>query len=299
MMWPRPASRRGRAAALPLLAAHAAALLRPLPEPKPSEIVAMAPRLSQAMDALSPMPSLMRVTYAGQDAVAEHQAGLGKGWSRFRELSGRAPEPSAAELLKLARRTLLETGAIGEMREVALSTASILGNMSSRGATLDSTLVGFKTPVAAWNNLFQNFSIPATKASFSLFANFVGPQANAVRLCIMESVAANNTTRYEVAGTNVWAGRAKWDEVPGWSFGTGSSRGWRWTLEAEPEVALYHSHVLDLDAKRVVLAAASREQFLIDEAVDLASVWMGHTWCGQDWEVVPLVLQDQPGSLGY
>jgi len=245
---------------------------------------------------------------------------LAKGWSAFFEKASSGGSSNPEDLLEHAKMALLETGALNEMYEASRASSSIL--QKTEGAVpLDSMLVGFRTSLAPWNNVLKEFSLPLIKATFTLFANFFGPEGNAARLCVSAAVQTDSTygvhNRWEFGGISIFAGPAKWDNVPGWNFGASggiddmkyfdvSDFGWKWTLATEPETFCFFFDICVIDSEglhRHVASPASpmsllQEKEESEEIPIHGSTWIEHVWCSPDWTNTPLVIQDEPSGGG-
>jgi len=226
----------------------------------------MASEYSQMMEDLAPKASLAGVVRAGKRAAEGSRDALAQGWKAFYARSRNASAPTPQDLLQNAKAALLETGALEQMRHLAFATADSSKALSRGAVPLDSMVVGFKTSLAPWNNVLKAFSLPLIKASFTLFANFFGPEGNAARLCLSTSTVADSTygvhTRWEFGGINIFAGPAKWDNVPGWNFGAGGGlddlrRAPLHPAAADPPPLRPHSpHAFEAQARREVVGGA-------------------------------------------
>jgi len=244
-------------------------------------------------------------TAAFKDAVA-------RGWKAFYEKSHRATSADPHMLLANAKAAFLETGAFQHMRQMAMVAANASRSSTQGAVPLDSMNVGLSTSVAPWNNILKLFSVPLIKADFSMFTNFFGPDGNAARVCVNANVAVDSSYRVhlrrEFSGINVWVGPAKWDNVPGWSFGTSggfdnmrvldvADFGWSWTLAREPETIsfFYNLCVIDDEALHMGMLQTGSSVQAVEESAEIprhGSSWVGHTWCSPDWENTPLVIPD-------
>jgi len=224
-------------------------------------------------------------------------------------------------MLQQAKAALIQTGAMEVMRNSALRSSRVLKKAEGT-VPLDSMVVGFRSSIAPWNNLFKMFAWPLVKAQVTLFTNFFGPQGNAARLCLTSDVACDSTYYAhrvsEFSGINVIAGPAKWDNVPGWTFGTSGGLddygpfsvadfGWKWTLAKEPETVNFQWDLTLADSETLQAHThthVERANLLQTEAEAMkesekrfiqthGSTWFGHTWCSPEWENTPLVIPDE------
>mmetsp|Transcript_17897 Transcript_17897/g.42085 ORF Transcript_17897/g.42085 Transcript_17897/m.42085 type:complete len:374 (-) Transcript_17897:62-1183(-) len=241
---------------------------------------------------------------------------LNTGWKAFahRAASGGSSKPH--DLLKHAKAALLETGALVEMRQAARASAAML--QGTKGLVpLDSMMVGFRTSLATWNNVLKEFSLPLIKASFTLFANFFGPEGNAARLCLSAAVITDSTygvhARWEFGGINIFAGPAKWDNVPGWNFGASggiddaryfdiADFGWKWTLAHEPETLCFFFDICVIDSEGLhhKATAALQTDAKVQSGREVpihGSTWVEHVWCSPDWTNTPLMIEET-GNAG-
>lgn len=278
-------------------------------------ILQMAPQLSELMSSVTPEAELAEVLAQGQKAGERHREALSRGWKSFFNRAHHLVDPTPEDLLHHAKLALLETGAMTHMRQLA-ATMSNASRTSTRGAVpMDSMQVGFGTSIAPWNNILKMFGAPLAKVNFDIFTNFFGPQGNAARLCISSSIGADSTygvhTRAEFGGISVWIGPAKWDNVPGWSFGTGggfddvrvwdvADFGWKWTLARTPETVGFYWDILLLDDETLHAGMlqtgsevqAEQESRRTGDVKRHGTTYIGHTWCSPDWANTPLVLPD-------
>mmetsp|Transcript_74421 Transcript_74421/g.172458 ORF Transcript_74421/g.172458 Transcript_74421/m.172458 type:complete len:370 (+) Transcript_74421:108-1217(+) len=251
-------------------------------------------------------------------AVEPQKDVLAEGWKVFYQKASASGSSKPADLLKHAKAALLETGALVEMQKAARASSSALAK--TEGAVpLDSMVVGFRTSLAPWNNVLKEFSLPLIKASFNLFSNFFGPEGNAARLCVSAAIVADSTygvhSRWEFGGIAIFAGAAKWDNVPGWNFGASggidnvayfdvSDFGWKWTLASEPETICFYFDVCVIDSEGLHRKAASALQTdskvvssADTAAVDIhGSTSIEHVWCSPDWSNTPLAFEDVHGT---
>jgi len=228
-------------------------------------------------------------------------------------------------LLRHAKGAFLQTGAVADLRALAVASHRGMSRLGKGAVPMDSMLVGFSTSLAPWNNVLKTLAIPLIKAQFHLFANFYGPSADGVRLCIsarttMDSKYGNHEWN-TMGGVSVFAGPGKWDNVPGWSFGAGGGYdgvkyldaadfGWDWTLAREPETVCFHFDICAVDAETLntkvegfdwgtrrfwsLLQTESEARSERSGFPSHGSTWVGHTWCDPDWENTPLVLEGEP-----
>lgn len=294
---------------------EAAMMQRFLNDDSVKAITNMAPEFSGMMNEVAPRDELVDAVKTGQQFHKGFRDSLSKGWKAFSERSRKSTTADPMELLQNAKLALLETGAMQQMRYMAFATANKSRSLSQGAVPLDSMMVGFRTSVAPWNNVLKMFAMPLVKASFTIFTNFFGPDGNAARLCIGAQVAADSTygthTRSEFGGVSIWIGPAKWDNVPGWSFGSSGGLddikvfdvadfGWTWTLAREPETVCFFYDICIVDSETLhagMLQTGSEVQSEqgATKAADIpkhGSTWIQHIWCSPDWDNTPLVIPD-------
>jgi len=245
---------------------------------------------------------------AGAGAFAGRGKRLAKGWDAFAHRAQSLGDAGPQELLEHAKMTLLETGVMQEMRQMAFAASNASRSLARGAEPLDSMVVGFKTNLAPWNNVLKEFGLPLLKASFTLFSEFYGSEGNAARLCVGANVDTDSTywthRTNEFGGIGLYMGPAKWDNTPGWSFGAGGGIdsmkaseakdfGWTWTLAHEPKTAsfLYDVALIGPDGLKASIlqtgAQAPGEARSTPAPVG-GSTWLGHSWCSPDWENTPL-----------
>jgi len=290
------------------------------------EIAATAPRLSPAVT----REALTGIAQAGERAAADHRSALLRGWVAFYERSRSFRNPKPQQLLQNAELALIETGAMEEMRYMAVSAAKASRSLWNV-VPLDSVNLGYKTSFAPWNNLLQFLKLPLVKATFGLWVNFFGPYGDAARVCVsafgtLDSQYGQHKT-HEFSGINFWMGLANWENVPGWSFGSsiGSDDGsddfpkqpdfgWSWTLAREPETSCFYFDVCVIDSEglhantpnatgawlqmRSELGSKGSPVALVPEVRKRhGSTYLGHTWCSPNWVNTPLVLREDLKKL--
>jgi len=252
----------------------------------------------------------------------EHKAKLTSFWDKFVNRASKSTKANPEELLGHAKAALVETGAMSALKKMAMEgkrSSDLLTGKRSRGAVpLDSMVIGFTSSLAPWNNLLMKMGIPLIKAKFELFANMFGPTGKDARICIASYVqcdskfGANENSEY--GATTLFVGPAKWDNVPGWSFGSGggfekikvvdvADFGWKWTFAYEPETVGFFFDIQLLDSKQRQQPLALLEmgnnvtQTKITPPPTHGSTWFGHTWCSPDWTNYPMILEEPPDHL--
>mmetsp|Transcript_65219 Transcript_65219/g.196856 ORF Transcript_65219/g.196856 Transcript_65219/m.196856 type:complete len:361 (-) Transcript_65219:166-1248(-) len=244
------------------------------------------------------------------------------GWKMFRERTNDANIADPTKLLEHARVALLQSGAMSEMRQMARASMNASRSMTKGSVPLDSMIVGFATGFAPWSNVLHSFGLPMIKARFELFSNFFGPEGNAARLCVSSVVAADSTyfksKGSDFEGINLFAGPAKWDNVPGWGFSASGGMddmkyfdatdfAWEWTLAKNPETIAFSFEASLISAEDLKLALVQTNSEAKSEAQSEskaeaipvhASTGFGHTWCSPDWANTPLVLPEESPIAG-
>lgn len=299
-------------------ASLSAAFKEVLSSNKSRDLIKMAPRYFDMMNDVAPRASLLSMAKTIKKETDKNREVLGKGWNLFFDRSHGASDPAPRALLHQAKVALLETGAMEQMRRMAVSAAK--HQASTQGVVpLDSMVVGFKTSFAPWNAVLKQFSMPLLKAQFSMFTNFFGPEGNAARLCLGAHVAIDSTygvhSQWEFGGVNMFVGPTKWDNVPGWQFGaTGgvdnlkyfdaADFGWSWTLAQEPETIGFYFDMNLIDSEglhAVVLQTANQVVEEVAKSGDIknhGSSSLGHIWCSPDWDNTPLTVEGTAPGAG-
>eukprot|EP00413_Alexandrium_margalefii_P041841 CAMPEP_0204603484 /NCGR_PEP_ID=MMETSP0661-20131031/57293_1 /ASSEMBLY_ACC=CAM_ASM_000606 /TAXON_ID=109239 /ORGANISM="Alexandrium margalefi, Strain AMGDE01CS-322" /LENGTH=361 /DNA_ID=CAMNT_0051614551 /DNA_START=72 /DNA_END=1157 /DNA_ORIENTATION=+ len=278
-------------------------------------MIRKGPEFAEMMGDFAPSSYLGGTVEAGKKYGAGFKAAVTRGWKAFFDKSHRSSRADPQTLLSNAKTALIETGAMQQMRHLAATTMNASRSSVQGAVPLDSMMVGFRTSVAPWNNVLKMFAMPLVKASFTVFTNFFGPDGNAARLCIGAQVAADSTygthTRSEFGGVNIWIGPAKWDNVPGWSFGSSGGLddikvfdvadfGWTWTLAREPETVCFFYDICIVDSETLHAGMIQTQSQVetaaeAEKAADIAkhgSTWIQHIWCSPDWDNTPLVIPD-------
>jgi len=183
------------------------------------------------------------VARSAKEAFAGSEESLKKSWEEFHRAANSSGEASPKELFKQTRAALWSTGLLSEISR-AMQTAPLLK------PDFDSVVVGFDVSLGPWT---QGLGLPATKGRGKLFVNW-GFEGDDIRACV-SAVADDSPTHVKwrhhkhpkQVGPNLLFGLAKWDDVPGWSFGTASvldiqaidveDFGMKWTLNQEPQPA--------------------------------------------------------------
>eukprot|EP00415_Alexandrium_ostenfeldii_P001448 UN1448 len=293
-------------------------LSRLLSDEKVKAMTDQAAEMHEKMGRAAHMADMARGAEKARKFTSSFHKTVSNAWSLFSSRSKNFHNPDPQALLHEAKLALLETGALQEMRKLARVTANASRAMSQGAVPLDSMSVGLGTSVAPWNNILKLFSVPLIKAQFNMFANFFGPDGNAARACVEAQVAVDSSYRVhlrrEFSGINLWVGPAKWDNVPGWAFGTSggfdnmrildvADFGWEWTLAREPETVgfFYEVGVIDDEALHAGMLQTGSEVQTEQVASKVAEIprhgssWVSHTWCSPDWENTPLVIpEDEP-----
>jgi len=273
-----------------------------------------ADKMRSEMPDLGPLADLERVVEQVEDIEEGRRQRIAKTWELFEAKAKAANNPEPEALMRHAKSAFLQTGAMADLKAMAKAQFNSTRKLARGVVPLDSMMLGFSTSVAPWNNVLKLFHIPLIKIQFSLFANFYGPMEEGQRICISSSVGIDsdyNTpsalhATNEFGGVTMMVGPAKWDNVPGWMFGTAggfnnvnlvdvSDFGWQWTLSRDPETVGFMYLVNIIQTMRgykgkimSVLQTDAHKRRIYSHG----STWVGHTWCSPDWENTPLILED-------
>eukprot|EP00420_Gonyaulax_spinifera_P029087 CAMPEP_0197898208 /NCGR_PEP_ID=MMETSP1439-20131203/43479_1 /TAXON_ID=66791 /ORGANISM="Gonyaulax spinifera, Strain CCMP409" /LENGTH=354 /DNA_ID=CAMNT_0043518907 /DNA_START=39 /DNA_END=1103 /DNA_ORIENTATION=+ len=263
-------------------------------------------------------PAGTRAAVATMKDMGElHKERLAEGWKEFAKRASASPDANPEELMQHAKTALMQTGAWQSMKAVAKaasnSSKQLTGKRTRGAVPLDSMIMGFSSSLAPWNNMFKSWGIPLIKAKFELFANFFGPTGDAGRLCIAAKTQLDSDygshDHSEFGAITTFAGPAKWDNVPGWKFGSGggwsnvkiidvADFNWEWTYAYEPETVgfFFDLDLVDSDGLKEMptLLQTGSGISKSGQLPSHGSTWFGHTWCSPDWTNYPMVLEEPP-----
>jgi len=275
-----------------------------------------AEEMRAKMPELGPIADVQRVTDEMQDIEEGRRQRIARTWKIFEERAQKANNPDPTALLGHAKAAFLQTGAMADLKAMAKAQFNSTRKLARGTVPLDSMMLGFTTSVAPWNNVLKMFHIPLIKLQFSLFANFYGPMDDGQRMCVSSNIAIDSDynsvhslhSSNEFGGVTMMVGPAKWDNVPGWQFGSSggfnnvnivdvADFGWQWTLSRAPETVgfMYLVNLIQTmrgykgKVKPVLLQADAHKRRISSHG----STWVGHTWCSPDWENSPLMLEEE------
>merc|ERR1719245_442746 len=280
-----------------------------------NEVKQASSEMQKTMPELGPADDLQHAARQMQEISERRRDRIAETWEIFQKKAQASKMTDPATLLGHAKAAFLQTGAMADLKAMATAQFNSTRKLARGVVPLDSLMLGFSTSVAPWNNILKMFHIPLIKAQFTMFANFYGRMGDGQRICISSQTAIDSAynspeglhDKNEFGGVTMIVGPAKWDNVPGWQFGSSggfdyvklvdvADFGWQWTLAREPETVGFWYLVNIIKTMRgspgKVMSVLQTDAYK-RRIHTHGSTWVGHPWCSPDWENTPLMLEPE------